>query len=43
MKECEFRKFELTEGCGGAGYWWCYRDNRQVNVYEDCKNCKEAE
>lgn len=42
LKECEFRKLEYTSGCGGATYWWCYKKNRQINVYEDCKNCEEA-
>ena len=41
MEECTYRKCEYAEGCGGAVYWWCYRFNKQINVYEDCKNCKE--
>ena len=45
MDHCIYRKYELTEGCGGAGYWWCYNPliNKQINVYEDCKKCKEED
>jgi hypothetical protein len=41
IEECIFRKFELHEGCGGAGYWWCYNTliNKQINIYEDCRKC----
>jgi len=40
IKKCEFRALEYTKGCGGAVYWWCNKDNKQINIYEDCKKCK---
>lgn len=41
IKACMYRDVRYTEGCGGAAYWWCIQDDKQINVYEDCKNCVE--
>ena len=41
LEECSSRTIEYTDGCGGAVYYWCNKDNRQVNVFEDCPKCKE--
>lgn len=43
LKPCDMREVRHTNACGGALYWWCLRDNKQINVHEDCKNCEEAE
>ena len=40
--ECTQRECRHTKGCGGALYWWCQRDDKQINIYEDCPKCKEA-
>ena len=40
IKVCNQRESKYTNGCGGAVYWWCNKDNKQINVYEDCKKCK---
>ncbi len=37
---CPLREVRRTEGCGGALYWWCNEDNKQVNPYEVCKGCE---
>ena len=39
MRECNHREGNYTPKCGGAFYWWCNRDNKQINVHEDCKEC----
>ena len=43
LGKCEYRRSLYTPDCGGSTYWYCNRDTKQINVYEDCKNCKEAE
>ena len=43
MEDCSERRFEITNECGGAGYWWCNRLNKQVNIYEDCKECENIQ
>ena len=43
LKKCMYRAIEHTEGCGGAVYYWCEQDNKQVNPFEDCQNCEEEE
>jgi len=39
---CEDRTLRHTNGCGGAFYWWCHRDNKQINIYENCPKCNEV-
>lgn len=43
LVKCEQREVRHTQGCGGALYWWCLRDNCQINVHETCKDCYIAE
>ena len=37
--KCSDREFKINEQC--IGHWWCNKKNCQINVYEDCKKCKE--
>lgn len=43
LKECNHRQSIYTPECGGMVYWYCNRDTKQINVYEDCKNCNGSD
>lgn len=40
LESCEDRVTRYTPEYGGMLYWYCNRDTKQINVYEDCEKCR---